>query len=379
MSTGPHIAIIGAGPGGLTLARILHLHGMEAVVFEREAHAAVRSQGGTLDMHPGTGQFAIKTAGLVPEFEHIARYDDQGSRLLDKHGVMVFEETGGGEGDRPEVDRMQLRQMLLDSLPTGLIRWGHRLLAVTPESDRTCSLQIENRGSERFDLVVGADGAWSQVRPVLSKARPQYSGVMFVELNLPDVDRQHPEVAEMVGHGKMFALGEGKGLLAQRNANAHVQAYAGLRMPEDWIAQGGLDLASTEATKRSLAKNFAGWSERLLELIYRSDERIAPRPLYALPVDHRWESREGVTLLGDAAHVMSPFSGEGANLAMRDAADLALLLVKERDWKAAMPEFEAKMCGRAASAAAGAMEAMQETFSEDGLLHSRRQMEGHGG
>lgn len=81
------IAIIGAGPGGLTLARILQQHGVQATVFEREAHAHERPQGGTLDLHVGSGQHAIECAGLSEAFMGIARYEDQGDRLYDKTGI----------------------------------------------------------------------------------------------------------------------------------------------------------------------------------------------------------------------------------------------------------------------------------------------------
>ena len=155
-----------------------------------------------------------------------------------------------------------------------------------------------------------------------------------------------------------------------------------MRVPEDWVQTSGLDWSSNEAAKASLADHFAGWSEELLQLIRRSGtngEKIAPRPIYALPVGHRWTHRSGVTLIGDAAHLMSPFGGDGANLAMRDAADLALALAKSEDWRAAVQRTEIAMCTRAEPAAAGAWDAIQDTFSEDGLAHTLQVMEEHSG
>src|ERR1700684_714163 len=157
------IAIVGAGPGGLTLARILHLHGIHASVFEREEHSSVRTQRRSLDMHAESGQFAIRCAGLSAEFKSIARYQDQEQRIYDKYGNLLFEDTSN-EGDRPEVDRTQLRQMLLDSLPEGVTRWHHKLLAAKPQDDGSFQLAFENGVTETFDLVVGADGAWSRIR-----------------------------------------------------------------------------------------------------------------------------------------------------------------------------------------------------------------------
>ncbi|WP_240164148.1 FAD-dependent oxidoreductase [Pseudomonas allii] len=99
MNTSLRIAIVGAGPGGLTLARILYRHGVTASVFERERSPLERPQGGTLDLHAESGQLALQRAGLEDAFKRIARYEDQGSRLMDQHGRLLFEAPNPGAGD----------------------------------------------------------------------------------------------------------------------------------------------------------------------------------------------------------------------------------------------------------------------------------------
>ncbi len=375
----PRIAIIGAGPAGLTLARILHLHGLHATVFEGEPCSAARSQGGSLDMHPESGQYAIECSGLTAEFNRIARYDDQESRVYDKYGTLRFVDTDISAGDRPEVDRGELRQMLRDSLPPNLIRWDHQLSAIhahhDPGRQETFHLVFRNGETETFDLVVGADGAWSRVRPLLSDVWPVYSGVAFVELGIDDVDIRHPELARLVGHGLTFAVGDSRALIGHRDANAHIGIYAALRAPKDWIDIGGLDQSSPDALRSSLAAHFDSWSPDLLNLIYQAGDRITPRAIYALPVGHRWQHRPGVTLVGDAGHLMSPFGGDGANLAMQDAADLALALVSNKDWNTAVQSYETAMFPRAEQCAAGAKSSVDEVFSPVGLHHMLQEME----
>jgi 2-polyprenyl-6-methoxyphenol hydroxylase-like FAD-dependent oxidoreductase len=375
----PRIAIVGAGPGGMTLARILHLHGIVASVFEREAIASIHPQGGSLDMHAESGQHAIECAGLTAEFKRIARYEDQEGRFYDKHGQLLLSDTDVSEKNRPEVDRGQLRQMLLDSLPSHTVQWDHQPVAIHAQDDGTFALVFRDGRTEAFDLVVGADGAWSCVRPLVSEARPLYSGVTFLELGIDDVDTRYPELANLVGRGLTFAVGDSKALIGHRDANAHITIYAAMRVPEDWIEKGGLDLSSADAKRASLAAYFTGWSENLLELIYRSGDRITPRTIQALPVGHRWEHRPGITLLGDAAHLMSPFGGNGANLAMLDAVDLALALTKTEDWRAAVQAYEVDMLARAEEAAAAARDAVDSVFSEDGLAHTLQAMESQRG
>jgi 2-polyprenyl-6-methoxyphenol hydroxylase-like FAD-dependent oxidoreductase len=201
--------------------------------------------------------------------------------------------------------------------------------------------------------------------------------VAFVECGIDDADARHPALARLVGRGLTFFVGESKALIAHRDAHAHLGIYAALRASEDWIEQGGLDLSSPNATKMSLAAHFHGWSEDLLELIYQCEQTMTPRAIHALPVGHRWQSRPGVTLLGDAAHLMSPFGGDGANLAMQDGAELALALKQGEDWNAAVRIYEDAMFARAEPSAAGAWEAIDQVFSENGLAQILQSMREH--
>jgi 2-polyprenyl-6-methoxyphenol hydroxylase-like FAD-dependent oxidoreductase len=357
MTSKPNIAIVGGGPGGLMLARLLLLRGLKPVVFERDRHAGDRPQGGSLDLHGDTGQRAMRLAGLENEFSAAARPEDQGDRLYDQNATLLFDRDGAGD-DRPEIDRTVLRQILLDSLLPGTVRWGSKVEAITPAAD---GYDVLAGGmAERFDVVVGADGAWSCVRPLLTEATPRYEGVTLVEFGFDT--KRHAAVDALVGGGKMFAVGDNRILIAQRNGRGHIRGYAGLRLPEqaasEWKAQ------APDRVRAMLREAFYGWAPSLTDLI-ESGDFIGVRPLYALPIGYKWQSRAGITLLGDAAHLMSPFSGEGVNLALADAVELADGLCSAEGW-GAVAACEVAIMARAAPAAEGAAEGLNGAISSDG-------------
>ncbi|MCC4314884.1 FAD-dependent oxidoreductase [Streptomyces malaysiensis] len=376
MSTAPRIAIAGAGLGGLTLARVLHVHGIASTVYELDASATARDQGGSLDMDPESGRQALLHAGLLEEFRPLSRPEDGELRLLGKDATVGFripapEPGEGDEGEeRPEIDRRALRDLLLRSLPEGTVRWGHKIRSASPGPGRP-ALTLSDGRTVEADLLVGADGAWSRIRPLVSEADPVYSGLSYVDCLLRDVDTRHPAVAELVGRGTMFALADEKGLIAQRNGGDRVRVYAAVKAPEEWSRSGLIDPADPVAAKKRLLDLFADWDEGLRALIAESDGPLVARPIHALPIDHRWDRMPGVTLLGDAAHLMSPFAGAGANLAMLDGAELGLALATHDDLETALNAYETPMFPRAETAAAQSADNLTDFFHPDGLRIAR--------
>ncbi|MDN0193565.1 NAD(P)/FAD-dependent oxidoreductase [Streptomyces sp. S.PNR 29] len=348
----PRIALVGAGLGGLVCARVLQRHGRQVTVFEREASSGARSQGGSLDIHAGTGQAALRAAGLLDRFRSLSRPESQGWRLLDPATAAVLPVPGppAHDDDSPEIDRGQLRDLLLDSLTEGTVRWDRAVTGVTPLGDGTWRLLFDDGSTEEADLVVGADGAWSRIRPALSEATPGYNGVTFIEAGFDDCDTRHPALAELVGDGTMLASAGSRALLAQRNSNGHIRVYIAFRAPQDWQMAADVAVDDTAAVRAHLLRMFEGWDESLLNLVRHNDGGFVDRPVFVLPAPHTWEHVPGITLLGDAAHLMPPV-GLGANLAMLDGADLAHALIAEPTVDDAVRAYETLMLPRSATAA----------------------------
>ncbi|KAF8428556.1 hypothetical protein EV426DRAFT_584819 [Tirmania nivea] len=349
-SSRPKIAIIGAGPGGLTVARLLQLGNVPFTLYDREGGPAERSQGGTLDLHPESGQLALRVAGLYEEFTKRARFEGDCMKLVANDGTVLLDDGNQLKDDqkpsedprdppeRPEIDRSQLREILLNSLEEGTVHWGYKLCKVeahapaTKGENETYTLHFTYCEGDiiegPFDIVIGADGARSNVRPLLSTEKPFYSGISMVELWALDVDNRSPWLSTYVGAGSVFMYDQGRAIFAQRNGNGSIRVYACVQQPESWFDDSGINWKSPAKAREQLVDGyFSDCGDDIKRLILDSCDKVVLRRLDMLPIGMSWEHRGGLTLLGDAAHLMTPFAGEGVNSAMHDALDLANAIV----------------------------------------------------
>ena len=360
------IAIIGGGLGGPVLARILHVNGIASTIYEAEASAGARMQGYLLDIHEENGQPALKAAGLFDDFMALARPGEDAKRVVDKSGTVLFDKPGSGSRDRPEVDRGELRHMLLESLPEGTVRWNSKVASVVTEGGRP-TITFANGDTVTADLIVGADGAWSKVRSHLSEIKPAYSGTCFVEVALQGGGarcREWIDAIDAIGDGTLMAVAPGKGIMVHRYPDGTARGYAAVNKPEEWTRS--IDFGDRRAGLAKLAEQFDGFAPHLIRFITDSDANAVLRPIYALPVGFRWDRVGGFTLLGDAAHLMSPFAGEGANLALYDGAQLAKALVAHpHNIETALTAYETDLFPRSSEVAKASADNLDRFFGND--------------
>ncbi|KIF71564.1 FAD-dependent oxidoreductase [Streptomyces sp. AcH 505] len=375
MSTHHPVTVVGAGLGGLSLARVLHVHGIEAAVYDLDPSPTARDQGGMLDLHEDSAQVALRAAGLYDEFRAAVHPGGEAMRIVDKNGTVRLQDDTE-DGGRPEVNRNDLRRILLDSLPEGTIRWGAKVTGARPLGGGRHEVTLADGATFTTDLLVGADGAWSRIRPLVSAAVPEYSGVSFVEADLHDAATRHRASAELAGSGMMFALADEKGFLTHVENDGSLHAYIAVKAPIGLL--DSIDFTDAGTAKKTLLQHFDGWDERLRALIGDADGALVPRPVHALPVGHRWERTPGVTLLGDAAHLMSPFAGEGANLAMLDGAELAAAIVGHPgDTEAALTAYEQALFPRSERSAGESSDSLDLCFGPEATERLIDQMTAH--
>ncbi len=330
-----HIGIVGAGPAGLVLARILHRNGIDASVYERDPSAYARGQGGTLDLHPETGQHALDAAGLMRQFHALARPEGEEHKIFNPSGELLVHHVPDTPGGRPEIDRTDLRDLLIASLPPTSIHWNTHIVAVQDKPDSGFRLGLADGTWHDCDLLIGADGGRSRLRAMLTDAAPTFLS-SYTQIGIPNADQTHPDLARLVGHGSLWALGDNQNLTAQRESSGRIRVSAMIRTRQPWHPLGRTDLL----------QQFADWSPTLRALIESADDPPTSHDIYVTPLGMTWRPHPCLTLIGDAAHLMPPV-GEGANQALRDAADLAAhLIANPHNPAAAIASYETQMRNR---------------------------------
>jgi 2-polyprenyl-6-methoxyphenol hydroxylase-like FAD-dependent oxidoreductase len=343
---GKKIAIIGGGPGGLTLARLLQQNGAQVIVYERDRSRSARVQGSALDLHEGSGLAALEAAGLIEAFWANHRPDLDRLRITDSSGRVLHDHPRNmsGAGKRPEIERGPLRDILLDSLQPGTVQWNYKLESAEMQGEQVL-LRFAGGETAPADIVVGSDGANSRLRELVTPVRPEYVGVSLVECLVPAAKQTIPELWDLLGGSALIALGGERTIGMGTKPEGSVLIYAGLKTDGGTVRQNLEDASRPDQRVAWFRANFEGWSD-LWNPLFREAVSTVWRPLLVCPPGQSWESKSNVTLIGDAAHVVPPYAGEGVNMAMLDALVLSKLLLNEESSLNAIATYEAEMFAR---------------------------------
>lgn len=327
---GGKVAIVGAGPAGTMLARLLQTQGFSVKVFERDASPTSRSQGGSLDLRQNAGQRAIEQAGLIEEFRRLSRSDAKAFKMLDSQGKPhPAGEAGTHEEAGPEIDRGDLRQMLLGSLALDTIAWGHAVNAVLPDADGRWCIKFKDQAPVTADLVVGADGVGSRVRQVLTPVRPRYTGMAMLAGVIRKELWRGSELSDILGEGSVMFADHHQTIFVQRCSRDLILLYYSMVVAQDWPAAQGFAIDDSESVLSAITAAYHDWSPELLTMLTQVDGNFHRWPLSVMPPDYRWETRPGLAMVGDSSHAMPPFTGKGVNLALLDSLELADALVAD--------------------------------------------------
>ncbi|MDR0265114.1 MAG: FAD-dependent monooxygenase [Sphingobacterium sp.] len=365
------VAVIGGGPGGLTLANLLQLKGANVTVYERDGNKDVRQQGATLDLHEESGLEALRRANLMNEFKARFRPDAGRLRVLDEQAIIKMDEhelQQKNQEARPEIDRAPLRDILINALHEGTIIWDSQFVSMEKQ-DHGWLLHFKNGKSFYADLVVAADGANSKIRPYLTDIKPIYSGVTIVEGNIYDAEKNAPKLWDITKGGKVFALGNAQSIILSAKGEGSLSFYTGCKVSENWVKQSRIDFNNKQQVFDWFKVAFASWSVQWQELFASNDLWFMPRPQYHFPLDQTWTTLPNLTMLGDAAHRIPPYAGEGVNQAMQDAFELAENLTSDHfpDIQTAISQYEKQMQARAAVITKDTLENTEILHAEDGL------------
>jgi tetracycline resistance monooxygenase len=339
------VAIIGAGPVGLTMAKLLQQNGVAVTVYERDKDPEARIWGGTLDLHKDSGQQAMRRAGLLQTYYDLAL--PMGINFADERGNILSTKNPSPENqfDNPEINRNALRKMLLDSLKRETVIWDRKLIRIKPQN-KEWILDFENKPGIPADFVIIANGGMSKARKFVTAGEVVETGTFIVQGDVYQPEKNCPQFFQLCNGNRLMTAHQGNLLVANPFNNGALSYGIIFKKPGDWSIGNGLDFEDTQSVAGFLLNRFSNWSEAYRQLI-RSTSFFVGLPIRKFPIDKPWKKNRPlpITLIGDAAHLMPPFAGHGVNIGMMDALILSGNLIDEKfeTIQLAIDDYEQKM------------------------------------
>jgi tetracycline resistance monooxygenase len=343
--TNKKVAIIGAGPVGLTMAKLLQQNGIDITVYERDTDPQARIWGGTLDLHKSSGQEAMKKAGLLQTYYGLAL--PMGVNFADEKGRILStrKPTPENQFDNPEINRNALRKMLLDSLKSDTVIWDKKLTELEQQNGKWV-LNFENKPGATADFVIIANGGMSRTRKFVSDSEVEETGTFIIQGDIYQPETDCPEFFRLCNGNRLMTAHQGYLLVANPFNNGALSYGIIFKKPEEWNKGKGLDFRNTDGVIEFLLNRLSNWSEEYKQLI-RSTAFFVGLPIRKFPMDKPWKSNRPlpITLIGDTAHLMPPFAGQGVNIGLMDALILSDNLTdgKFETIQRAIDNYEQKM------------------------------------
>jgi 2-polyprenyl-6-methoxyphenol hydroxylase-like FAD-dependent oxidoreductase len=264
---------------------------------------------------------------------------------------------------RPEIDRNDLRKIILDNLEENTVVWNSQLINIE-KTENQYFLEFKNGKTSTADFVIVANGGRSNARKFVSDQEPQLSGTYIIQGEISNPDQEYPEFKPKYGNGNVMAMGDHKMFYTHTMRDGSVHFGVSFKADEDWISNHGINFEDDQAVISFLNEKFKNWGDDYKKFFAASTE-FSGLPLRLFSLEEPWKQHSNITLVGDAAHLMPPFAGEGVNMGLFDAYHLTKNLTDGRfeTIDEAIADYEKKMFGYA-------LEAQRMTKKMEDLLHS---------